>query len=146
MRSDDRGTVDAVSYWCRKCKEPVRLSGGAGVWPSLRRAVHEATGEETGPGHGEDGTHTAAPTDEDPVLRAQADALEAEFGGLFTISVRFRFFRADWANLPLGMTAGHYEASTADELRPHLLTAVRFSGTRAGTDDGKLVTGEGVAG
>lgn len=48
-----------TSRWCRHCGERVTLLGQPGTDPSLRMAVHAATGGETGP----DG-HVAAPTDQ----------------------------------------------------------------------------------
>ena len=51
-----------TSLWCRYCDEPVMLLGQPGtdsLFPSLRKAVHAATGSETGP----DG-HVAAPMDQ----------------------------------------------------------------------------------
>lgn len=110
--------VPATGTWCRLCKEPVRLEG-PGWLAELRKAVHAATGEETGPGYGEDGWHVAAPTTEDPVKRALADEVEAEYPEL-KVSVLFGFFRADWRDLPPGVTAAHYEADTADELRARI--------------------------
>ena len=81
---------------------------------------------------GEESGWHAAITREDPELRRQADALEAEFGGAVTISARFGFFRADWANLPPGVVASHFEADTAGELREKLALAARRVTT--GTD------------
>jgi hypothetical protein len=46
---------------CSKCDEPVRLEGDA-VLPELRKAVHAATGSETG-----DDGHLAAPIDPTPL-------------------------------------------------------------------------------
>ena len=72
----------ATGYWCKLCKEPVRLKGSTRLPLSMRKAVHAATGSEVGPGYGgEDGkdSHTAVPTDEDPALRAVADQIKAEF-------------------------------------------------------------------
>lgn len=82
-----------TGLWCRVCGEPARLSGG-GLWPEYRKAVHAATGLEEGPGPG-GGAHAARPTDEDPALRAQADKVEAMFGGRYKISVRFGIWRCD---------------------------------------------------
>lgn len=113
-----------ATAWCRLCGEPVRLSGPE-VMPELRRAVHAATGLEKGPGHGDEGWHIAMPSTENPVLRAEADALEAEFGGRFSVSARFGFFRADWRDVPAGVTAAHYEASTAGEMRQQLRAVTR---------------------
>ena len=93
-----------MAVWCRKCKAPAKRTS-----PGIQgTGVH--AGDEP-----EDG-HTAVLTDEDPVLRAEADKIEAEFPG-FTVSVRFGFFRADWANLPAGTVAQHYSEADADTLR-----------------------------
>jgi hypothetical protein len=71
---------------------------------------------------GSDG-HPVILTDEDPVLRAQADEIEREFGGRFTISARFGWFRADRADLPPGMVAAHFTADDAAEMRRQLAIA-----------------------
>jgi hypothetical protein len=49
----------AETLWCRRCGESVRLDGSPLVPEQMRKAVHAATGSETGP----DG-HVAAPTDQ----------------------------------------------------------------------------------
>lgn len=79
----------------------------------------------------EDGSddHPVVLTDEDPVLRAQADALEKEFGGMFKISVRFGWFRADRADLPPGAVASHYTEDDAEAMRATLARAAG-KGTR----------------
>lgn len=101
-----------MEWWCRFCGEPVRRTRGG--LPG--DAVHEAE-----PADG----HETAPTDEDPVLRREADAIEAEFGGRFTISVRFGFFRADWARLAPGEVGANYTADTAADLRRKLAALLR---------------------
>ena len=105
--------------WCSVCRQPVRLRG-PGMAPEFRRAEHAETGDERGPG-GPDGWHVAIPTTEDPELRAEADAIEADFP-MLTVSVRFGFFRADWkaSFVPFGATPRHYEASAGGELRGRL--------------------------
>jgi hypothetical protein len=112
----------STGAWCRACKEPVKLLGSEVAPPELRPAVHAATRQEKGPGHGDEGWHIAIPTDENPVLRAEADRIEAELCRAFTLSARFGFLRADWSKdlVPLGVTARHYEAGTADEMRGRL--------------------------
>jgi hypothetical protein len=99
-----------MAEWCKGCGQPVkRLQGGP-----LGKVVHAGTGNELG-----DGGHLAIPVDENPVLRAEADAVEREFGGVFTVSVRFGFFRADVAD-PGGATYQHWTADTAQDLRRQL--------------------------
>jgi hypothetical protein len=93
----------------------VRVTGST----LLGRAVHSATGLE----RGDDG-HEARATDEDPVLRAQADAIEADFPGL-ELSVRFGFFRADWRDLDPRVVRAHYTADDAAEMRRQLEAATR---------------------
>lgn len=111
-----------MSAWCRRCGEPVKLSGGAWLFPSLAKATHQATGLE----NCADGEHLAAPTDEDPALRRLADEIEVEFGGVFVISAHWGFFRADWRTelLEPAAVAAHYEAETADDLRARLRRAL----------------------
>lgn len=110
-----------MSRWCRVCGEPAKrrpdldqplLYGGA--------AVHAATGQPEGP----DG-HVLIVTDEDPVLRAVADKVEAEYDGIVTISVRFGWFRADWTDLPPGTVAAHITADDEEDLRRQLDAALR---------------------
>lgn len=127
-------TGDAPMFWCGKCKDPVRLLG-PGIWPRTLKVVHAATGEEKGPGHDPQGWHLATPTDEDPVLRAEADAIMVEFGGAFILTTRFGIFRADWAPGCASAGAGHYEAHSAAEMRERLKAATAFlsiPGPRAG--------------
>jgi hypothetical protein len=114
-----------TGYWCKWCGEPVRLKG-RNVFPELRRAVHAATGREVGPGFGEDGSHAAMPTDQNPVLRAEANAIQALFPEV-KVSVRFGIFRA-WKRpelLPPGVTAVPYAARTGDELLERLRVVLR---------------------
>lgn len=49
--------------WCRRCGLPVTVTGPD---PDLAKAVHTATGSETGP----PGGHLAAPTGTDPAARS----------------------------------------------------------------------------
>jgi hypothetical protein len=107
--------------WCRTCGEPVTASGDS----LIASALHEATGLAKGP----DG-HIAVATDEDPVLRKEANEIEAEFDSRFTVSVRWGFFRADWANLPPGKVTAHYTADDAESLRKQLAAAVRGAARR----------------
>jgi hypothetical protein len=90
----------------------------------MRKAVHAATGEERG---GPDG-HLASPIDHEPVLWKAARVLAEEFGGVFSISARFGFLRADWANIG---TPVHYEADTEEEMRGRLREAVAEAGLEA---------------
>lgn len=94
--------------WCTTCREPVRPDGlgvpGGGV--------HIGAGPYD---------HDPAVTDEDPVLRAQADALEASYPEV-SVSVRFRIFRADWRKRD-GKVRPHFDARDADDLRGQLAAA-----------------------
>jgi hypothetical protein len=105
--------------WCRKCEQPVTVTGD----PWIGKAVHTTTDAETGP----DG-HLAAPINLDPALRKEALAIEAEFEGAFDVSAQFGFFRGDWANLPPGAVAVHYESDNADGLRLQLRVALSMAG------------------
>jgi hypothetical protein len=49
----------AGTLWCNRCGQPVRLEGDADAPVVLRKAVHAATGSETGVLDG----HIAAPID-----------------------------------------------------------------------------------
>ena len=110
-----------TGLWCRICGEPARRRHDLDVPLSFgRAAVHAATGQPEGP----DG-HAIVVTDEDPELRAVADTVEAEYGGIVTISVRFGRFRADWAHLPPGTVAAHITADDEESLRRQLDAAVR---------------------
>ena len=103
------------------CREPARQRLDPDVpYPRARSAVHAATGEEKGP----DG-HVLVLTDENPELRAIADKIEAEYDGIVTISVRFGWFRADWAHLPPGTVAAHITADDEESLRGQLDAALR---------------------
>jgi hypothetical protein len=109
-------------YWCRRCDEPAKVTADPALFltgPLLLAAgtaAHAGTGSELCA----DG-QVIAPTDEDPVLRRQARELEAEFPG-FSVSVRFRFFRADWRE---ALRAEHFEAQDAAGLRRQLAAATR---------------------
>jgi len=107
--------------WCRVGGEPVRRRLDLdSPLPHARMTVHAATGEDAGA----DG-HAIIVTDEDPAMRAIADKIEAEYGGVVTISVRFGWFRADWAHLPPGTVAAHITADDEESLRRQLDAAVR---------------------
>ena len=116
-----------TGVWCKLCKEPVRLAGPAGIEPELQKAVHQGTGLEAGPGHGDDGTHHAQPTDEDPELRALADKLQAEFPD-YRVTARFGILRAVLRRtlLTQGSVAVPYTARSGDEMRVKLRTAAEL--------------------
>jgi hypothetical protein len=102
--------------WCRACGVPVRRRVDLdSPLPHALTMVHAATGKAEGP----DG-HVIVLTDENPELRAVADKIEAEYGGIVTISARFGWFRADWANLPPGTVAAHITADDEHDLRRQL--------------------------
>lgn len=114
MSGGDAALTGRSLFWCKACREPVRLTG-RGVLPEMRKAVHSGAGSETGPGG-----HAAMPTDEHPVLREQADSIECDFPG-FKVTVRFGIFRATWLKhlappaIPVPVTA-----RTDGELRARL--------------------------
>lgn len=121
-----------TGYWCRRCEEPVLLSGPE-VIPEFRKAVHAGTGDEKGPGHGADGWHLASPVGENPLLYRQAAELEREFPE-FTIEPRYGFFRADWRQdlLPPGVLISHYEEGDAPAMRERLLRVRKARGRENG--------------
>lgn len=104
-------------YWCRICKEPVWLAGAA-LPPEFRTAVHDATGMEAAQDN-----HMARPTDENPLLRAQADELEADFPE-FRITVRFGIPRATLRKGEFALAPGAMfvplQAPTITELRARM--------------------------
>jgi hypothetical protein len=53
-----------------------------------------------------------------------ARELEAETGGLFTVSARFGFLRADWKKSGPGVVAAHYTADGKAEMRLKLRRAL----------------------
>ena len=116
--------VMRTGAWCRLCKQPVRLAGPADLHPELQRAVHAETGSEIGPGYGDDGSHIAMPTDENPVLRAEADEVEAEFPD-YKVSARLGGLRATLRRklLPEGAIAVPIPAGSGHELRTKLRAA-----------------------
>jgi len=109
----------AAGLWCRRCGQPVRLIGGEIVEDGFRKAVHAATGQEMG-----DYGHRAAPIDHEPPHWKSCRILTAEFEGIFVIEAWFGFLRADWAGLPAGTIAGHFEADGEEEMRLKLKAAV----------------------
>jgi hypothetical protein len=123
----------ATGYWCKLCKEPVRLRG-PGPDPLMKKPVHAATGSEIGPGYGEDGldSHAVLLTDEDPVLRMVANQIKAEFPlcaasarlGTVTVTLQRRYLAA-------GATAVPYKGRSAEELRPQLRAALAVAGIEA---------------
>jgi hypothetical protein len=122
----------ATGYWCKLCKEPVRLKGPARLPLSMRKAVHAATGSEAGPGYGGEDGHAAVPTDEDPVLRAVADQIKAEFPqcaasarlGIVTVTLRHRHLAQKAVAVP-------YKGRSVEELRPRLRAALAAAGIEA---------------
>lgn len=110
---------ETTGQWCRHCGAPVLLVGGIAVPDQFRKAVHAATGRERAP----DG-HLAAPLDYEPPLWKAARELAAEFEGVFTVRARFGFLRADWARLPPGVIAGHFEAPEEKDMRWKLKAAI----------------------
>lgn len=97
--------------WCTACKEPVRPDG---------HGAPPGTGVHIGAGPHD---HPPAVTDEDPVLRAEADALERDYPEV-TVSVRFRVFRADYRAEP-GKVRPHFEAGSEADMRRQLAAATR---------------------
>lgn len=113
------GTEQAAGLWCRRCGQPVELIGAEAVEEGYRRAVHAATGREAGPD-----THLAAPVDHEPPLWKAARELAGEYDGVFTLDARFGFLRADWARVPPGALAAHFEADGKEQMRLRLDAAV----------------------
>ena len=115
-----------IPFWCKTCGQPVQLTGGGGIVPEYRKALHLATGTEEGPG-GEGGSHIAVPTDLSPVLRAEADALREEFGAYVAVSLRFGLPRATWRpdRRPPGAADVPITAPNCQELRARLKTVIR---------------------
>lgn len=73
---DEQGAPQAAEtgWWCRHCGKGVTLLGRPGAdpsFPSLRKAVHAATGVE----EGDDG-HLAAPIDQELLTLRSAIELE----------------------------------------------------------------------
>lgn len=101
-----------MAVWCRTCRAPARRTG-----PGMGGTGTHA-GDEP-----EDG-HPAVLTDENPVLRAQADEIQREYPGV-TVSARFGFFRADWPARP-GVLIAPVFGETADELREKLAAQPRL--------------------
>jgi hypothetical protein len=111
--------AQAADLWCRRCGRPVKLTGNAGTDAEYRKAVHAATGQEMG-AYG----HLATPVDCEPPHWKSCRILTVEFEGIFVIEAWFKFLRADWAKLPVGTVARHFEADGEDELRLKLKAAV----------------------
>ena len=102
------GDQEAPFRWCLTCEEPVTPTG-------YRAAVHSGTGLAEGP----DG-HLVRVTDEDPELRREADAIEADYR--VSVSARFGFLRADRTDRPDPV---HWEAGNGDEMRRRLPARLR---------------------
>jgi hypothetical protein len=113
--------TQAADLWCSRCGQPARLTGGPdpGLPDDFRRAVHAATGQETGP-YG----HVADPVGAEPPHWRACRILTVEFGDLFTIEAWDGFLRADWRDLPAGAVAGHFEAEGEEAMRLRLKAAV----------------------
>jgi hypothetical protein len=97
--------------WCRWCGKQVVLADGA--------AVHAATRSRSGALDG----HPASPVDQEPPLWKAAREIEADYKGVFTLTARFGFLRADWAASRCTGTPGHFEASTEQDMRRQLAAA-----------------------
>jgi hypothetical protein len=123
-------TADRYSaWWCNRCGQPVLLEGDDDAPVALRKALHAATGAEKGAPDG----HIAAPIDYEPPLWEAARELEAETGGLFSVSARFGFLRADWKKLAPGVVAAHYTADDKAEMQVKLRRALIRAGLGQGT-------------
>jgi hypothetical protein len=109
----------AAVLWCSRCGQPVKLADGDGIEDEYRKAVHAATGRETGP----DG-HLAAPVDHEPPLWKDARELAAEYGGVFAVTARFGFLRAEWSHVRPGALAAHFEADDREQMRRKLDAAI----------------------
>ena len=116
---------DETGWWCRRCGKPVRVIGGDD--PDLSRDVHAATGDERGGPE----RHIVAKVDCEPPLWRAARELRAQFRGLFDFDARFGVLRADWADLPRGVTLPHYTTSgpnALEEMRGRLRRALIAAG------------------
>jgi hypothetical protein len=121
------GTED-TGWWCKRCGMPALAIGGDGD-PDLSRDVHAATGDERGGPE----RHIVAKVDFEPPLWAAARVLRAQFRGLFDFDARFGVLRADWADLPRGVTLPHYTTSgpgALEEMRGKLRRALIARGIR----------------
>lgn len=121
MTGGEPQAVAGILRWCKVCKQQVQLTGRS-LFPEFARAVHLATGMETGA----DG-HLVRPTLQDPALRAEADLIEAEFPK-FKVTVLNRIFRAAWRQAPPFASTEPVDAPGADELR------IRLRAVLAGLD------------
>jgi hypothetical protein len=88
-----RAAVQQTGFWWRVCGEQVRLPDRTPLSLPQRDAFYVATANTKWLGPWEGVWHTAKPTDQDPVLRREADEIEAEHPEV-TVSVRFRFLTA----------------------------------------------------
>jgi hypothetical protein len=121
---------DAAARWCKRCGQPVELTGGALLEGEFRKAVHAATGQETG-----EYGHRVIPVPAEPPHWRACRILAAEFEGIFTVDAWFGFLRADWANIPDGTAAAHFEADDEESMRRRLNAALARL-RRPGTGDG----------
>jgi hypothetical protein len=131
-RENGQGEAEDIGnteWWCNRCGQPVLLAGDDDMPVSLRKAVHAATGAEKGAPDG----HIAAPIDYEPPLWQAARELEAETGGLFTVSARYGFLRADRADLAPGVVAAHFTASDKAEMQVKLRRVLIAAGKGQGT-------------
>lgn len=107
------GAAGPRKWWCRKCEEPLTISGPGGV-------EHAATGSPLCA----DGTTIAVPDRTDPVKRHAARQLQEEFPEWrVTLPFNGLYFRADFRDPPLGVTMTHYLDDDADGLRRQLAAA-----------------------
>jgi hypothetical protein len=134
--------AQAAGWWCRRCGQPVRLEGGEAVEEGYRKAVHAATGLETGGPEG----HLAAPVDHEPPLWKAARELAGEYEGAFTLDARFGFLRADWKRVPPGDLAAHFEADGKEQMRRRLDAAVAAARLERDTAAAPAVGGSAEAG
>jgi hypothetical protein len=125
--------AQAASRWCKRCGQPVKLIGGDLLEEEFRKAVHAATGHEMG-AYG----HRATPVDHEPPHWKSCRILSAEFEGIFTVDAWFGFLRADWASIPNGTIAGHFEADGEGEEEMRLKLKAAAAGLRRAQADGPL--------
>jgi hypothetical protein len=102
---------EGTGWWCRRCGMPALAIGGDGD-PDLSRDVHAATGDERGGPE----RHLVAKVDFEPPLWRAVRELRGQYRGLFDFDARFGVLRADWSDLPRGVTLPHYTTSGENAL------------------------------